>query len=781
MARALLSLLFAALLLVASATAAKLPSNPNERRQALRQRCYERCMKKYGWKPVCVYSPSHPEPTSHMPTAKWVMPNKCTMGCQAKYAKYSEYFNLKVDKHTKVHVPRYCKKSVQVIYFDWSKPAEKDGRATCVAISRPASGARRRRRAKSPAAAGAVLAPPPRLLAQSGTLQLGRDATLQVELAEQELLQRAERMVNGGSGVAGQPTAAGVPAVVQPQSSVVAVPPELSKLLQRPAKQRGAVKEQPQESQQQQLDGKVPAEEQQPEAAAGQPTRRKQRQQRAAGGSDNGSSSGSSSPKKGQRRFIAPKSQGLLAWYDDTVVAAEQAYKQARRGRPDTAPSLGKALGKPIQGWMDERMEYMGFEQRSFPPLAPLGLPAHEAVAQQAAPAAAFDSGATRSCSSSGCGSMLSHVFAEWAQDEKGGGLPVLASQWHHVPGRVWDPRNAGLLLHECHAAHATYGHAQEHSQVMIQMYEEWARDVAGLPVVAGRRSARGTLRGAVATYTLEALVGDGRALQVASCHFLADNYSTVLGACFEGPDGEEQCIHQMGGGLQAAALSGVALVHGDDAGLRLPPELAPIQAVIVPMWFGSSKSKAALAEEAERVRRLLADAGVRAVVDGRRTRPGVRFGAADRCGAALRIEIGARDVASHTCTLVPRRASDATDPPTRLAGVSTEGGDALAAAVTDLLDDAQRELRWGAEAAVQEAVMDVGSFLELREVVEAGKWARGPWAGSPEDEQAILEETGASLRCIPLSQPTSLAYGFSTCLYSGYQATEAAIFARAL
>lgn len=263
---------------------------------------------------------------------------------------------------------------------------------------------------------------------------------------------------------------------------------------------------------------------------------------------------------------------------------------------------------------------------------------------------------------------------------------------------------------------------------------------------------------------------------QVASCHFLADNYSSVLGACFEGPDGEEQCIHQMGGGLQvggpqvvslctrveqrdrtpqrwsapapgsiacpatpcpptapnraswgwgtgwraginttaqhislafdrrppylppaaqAAALSGVALVHGDDAGLRLPPELAPIQvrqpsigsrlpvaaqldaplgpddpapvglhatfaphhfcpahhlrlpsllpqAVIVPMWFGSSKSKVVLAEEAERLRRLLADAGIRAIVDGRRTRPGVRFGAADRCGATVRIEVRA-------------------------------------------------------------------------------------------------------------------------------------------
>lgn len=658
--------------------------------------------------------------------------------------------------------------------------AIRDGRSACVAISRPSSGTRRRRRAKSPAAAGALLAPPARLLTQTGTLQLGRDATLQVELAEQELQQRAERMVNGSSGsVTSAPT--NLPAAVQPQSSVVAVPPELSKLLQRPAKQPSVEKEQPAEGQQQQREGKgeQPAEkdDQQAEATAGQQRRRKQRRP----GTVSTASDSSSSSRKSQRRIIAPKSQGLLAWYDDAVAAAEQAYKQAGRGRPSSAPSLGKALGKPIQSWLDERLEYMGFEERSFPPLAPLGLPAHEEQQQQAA-GTAFDSPTARSCSSSGgCGSMLSHVFAEWAQEEGGGGLPVLASQWHDVPGRVWDPRNAGMLLQECHAAHATYGTAQEHSQAMIQLYEEWARDVAGLPVVAGRRSARGTLRGAVATYTLEALVGDGRALQVASCHFLADNYSTVLGACFEGPDGEEQCIHQMGGGLQAAALSGVALVHGDDAGLRLPPELAPIQAVIVPMWFGSSKSKAALAEEAERVRRLLADAGVRAVVDSRRTRPGVRFGAADRCGAALRIEIGARDAAAHTCTLVPRRASDATEPPTRLAGVSTEGGEALAATVTDLLDDAQRELRWGAEAVVQEAIVDVGSFLELREVVEAGKWARGPWAGSPEDEQAILEETGASLRCIPLAQPTSLAYGFSTCLYSGYQATEAAIFARAL
>ncbi len=308
-------------------------------------------------------------------------------------------------------------------------------------------------------------------------------------------------MVNGGSESAGQPTAAaGLPAAVQPHSSVVAVPPELSKLLQRPAKQSTVERERPEESGKQQESEEQPQAEQQPEAAAGQQRRRKQRQPRAASSGSSSSSSSKCSSKKAQRRFIAPKSQGLLAWYDDAVVAAEQAYKQAGRGKPAAAPSLGKALGKPIQvggvlmhfagfsgqgswhsserhvprlhlrplrstgilyypahsiqphlshpslphlpspslvpqGWLDERLEYMGFEQRTFPPLAPLGLPAHEAAQQQAA-ATAFDAGAARSCSSSGCGSMLSHVFAEWAQEEEGGGLPVLASQWHDVPGR---------------------------------------------------------------------------------------------------------------------------------------------------------------------------------------------------------------------------------------------------------------------------------------------------------------------------------------------------------
>lgn len=296
----------------------------------------------------------------------------------------------------------------------------------------------------------------------------------------------------------------------------------------------------------------------------------------------------------------------------------------------------------------------------------------------------------------------------------------------------------------------------------------------------------------------------------MAAAHHLADNYSTVLGACYFDADGEEQCIAQMGAGLQvrrgswslhacarmqqslrhacsehaclpcgvsptcrppplrlqASALSALALVHGDDAGLRLPADLAPVQVrcagalgwhlpaaprlgllfqrsppappaappladpphrralppqvAIVPCWYGGAAAKAALLEEAERLRRVLAAAGIRATVDARRTRPGVRFGAADRAGVPLRLELGARDVAARTCTLVPRRLAPgapgfASQPAERQAGVSTEGGDALVDAVRDLLDEAQGELRWGAAAALEESIVDVSSFLELR------------------------------------------------------------------
>lgn len=454
---------------------------------------------------------------------------------------------------------------------------------------------------------------------------------------------------------------------------------------------------------------------------------------------------------------LPSKDADILRWYSEAVRSAEHAHKSSPGKH--TAAMFGHALREPVQEWLDARLEYVGFESRPFPQLLPLDL--------------LLELGVNGEEASSVC---TSHVFAHWAKSSSS--LPVLASQWHDVDS--WDLDNPGLLLHESHAAHERQGTAEEHAQAMIELYGELCRDIAGLPVVVGRRPASGTLSGAAASYTVEAMVGAGRALQVAQSHHLADNYSRALGASYstsaEQQEWGGEFMSQMGSGLRASLLGGVTLAHGDDAGLALPPTLAPVQVVITPVLTRSC-NRQGLADEAERVRAALAAAGVRVAVDNRRLKPAVRFRASEQLGAPLRIEIGPQDIKARSCVVarrtIPGRAG-------KLRGVSTEP-QALVESVLELLGDAQTDMCAGAAAALQTSIVDVTSFMELRDVVQDGMWARGPWAGSLEDEAAVYQETGATLRCIPLQQPVSIWSGYSTCLYSGYQAAEVALFARAL
>ncbi|KAL4443242.1 hypothetical protein ABPG75_010979 [Micractinium tetrahymenae] len=474
----------------------------------------------------------------------------------------------------------------------------------------------------------------------------------------------------------------------------------------------------------------------------------------------------------------------VARWYADVSTAAEQAHRVAttaaarglrRRKAGGAAPApatFASSLQAPLQGWLDERLEYVGFEARQFPTLQPLDV---------AKPAGRGGRGCTTA------------TFARWAQ-AAGGQLPLLASQWHRPDASSWELGSAAQrLLQEAHAAHEWSGAAEEHARAMIGLYEDFAREAAALPVVAGRLPASASLPGAATSYTLQALVGGGQALEVASAHSLADNYARLLLGCAGQLNGsgssiasdsgepeeesDQSFFSQMGSGLQASLLGGMALAHGDDAGLRLPPALAPVQVQIVPLLHYRC-DRGSMAAEAERLRDVLAAAGVRVEVDWRRRGPaGVRFGDSERRGVPLRIELGPRDLKQRTCVIAQRWQPGGGG---KLGGVSTDP-DALVDTVQSLLDEAQSDLRWAAAAAVEEAVVDVSSFFELREVIECGRLARGPWAGSPEDETAVYEETGARLLCFPLAQPTSMWGGFHTCLYSGYQAAEVALFGRPL
>lgn len=507
------------------------------------------------------------------------------------------------------------------------------------------------------------------------------------------------------------------------------------------------------------------------------------------------------------QRPITSKDDDLIRWYADAVHAAELEHGRAVEGpdgdQPATPGSLGQELSKRAQVWLDERLIDVGFEHRTFPHLRPLettgtsisgGEPTPDLWSQEEEDWGHDTIGGVTTSSrprtegnraSEEHGSerpdlTTTRAFVQWAQ-EADGRLPLLANQWTHE-AHSWAADASGVLLQEAHAAHEWGGAADEHARCMIEMYETFCRDVLALPVIAGRRSWRGTMRGAATSYTAEALLPGGHALQVAVSHYLADNYST-LDSCH---DDYDTCggtllypFNQMGCGLSSGALRAAVVAHGDDAGIRLPPALAPVQVQIIPVVKGGSRcDRDALNSEAERIRAVLEKAGLRAAVDSRSCVPGVKFGASERRGIPLRIQFDPSGVASRTATI--SRRSDPGPNGFKLTGASTDP-DTLVAAVTDLLDDDQREMARAAEYALQSEVVDVTSYYEFKDVIESGRWARCPWAGSSDDEAAVYEDVGATLRCVPLVQPLSVSSGYTTCIYSGYQATQVAVFARAM
>ncbi|GAB2276489.1 Proline--tRNA ligase, chloroplastic/mitochondrial [Dionaea muscipula] len=368
---------------------------------------------------------------------------------------------------------------------------------------------------------------------------------------------------------------------------------------------------------------------------------------------------------------------------------------------------------------------------------------------------------------------IVNHMFTQWIHSYRD--LPLMVNQWANVTR--WEMRTKPFvrtlefLWQEGHTAHATPEEAEKEALQMIDLYTRFAYEQAAIPVIAGRKSKVETFAGAFKTYTIEAMMGDRKALQAGTSHNLGQNFSRAFGTQFTDENGQRQHVWQTSWAISTRFIGGIIMTHGDDAGLMLPPNIAPIQVVTVPIWKKADE-KSGVLTAAVAVNEALRSAGIKVKLDDSDQRtPGWKFNFWEMKGVPLRIEIGPRDV-SNSSVVICRR--DMPGKQGKVFGISMEPS-ILIPYVKEKLQEIQASLLDMAISFRDSNVVDVNSYDELKEAINEGKWARGPWSASDAEELRVKEETGATIRCFPFEQPQ----GPKTCLMTGNAADEVAIFAK--
>jgi len=365
---------------------------------------------------------------------------------------------------------------------------------------------------------------------------------------------------------------------------------------------------------------------------------------------------------------------------------------------------------------------------------------------------------------------IIGHMWSKWIQSYRD--LPVLMNQWNSVVR--WELRTKLFLRtlefywQEGHTAHATREEAEFETRQMLDVYADFAETDAAVPVIRGRKSEAEKFAGAHTTYAIEAMMGDGKALQSGTSHFLGQNFAQAFEVKYLDQNGQLQHCWTTSWGLSTRVVGAIIMVHGDDQGLVLPPKLAPYQVVIVPI-FKTDEEKKTVFETARKLKAELVKANIRVTLDEREGQsPGWKFNDWEMRGVPVRVELGPKDVAKQAAVLARR------DRPGREGKISASLAD-LPATIEKLLAEIQHALYDKALAFRKSNTHEAKNFEELKRAVENG-FAFSFWCGSADCEARIKEETRATMRCIPLEQP-----GVSgVCVDCGKPATEKAIFARA-
>jgi len=523
---------------------------------------------------------------------------------------------------------------------------------------------------------------------------------------------------------------------------------------------------------------------------------------------------GAKQPKKKAKKvdadpesdFITPRSVDYSKWYQDLIRVTGLAEPSPVRGCMVIKP-WGMSLWDAVRNDLDIRIKDHGAENAYFPLLIPKSFLSKEAehvdgfakecavVTHHRLTAAADGSGLivdpeaeledpliVRPTSET----MIWYMFRKWINSHRD--LPLKINQWANV--MRWELRTrpflrtAEFLWQEGHTAHATAEGAIDDATSMMENYAKLCEDVLAMPVVRGAKSPSERFAGAEETYTIEALMQNGWALQSGTSHFLGQSFGKAFDVTFQDKDGKQQDVWGTSWGVSTRLIGALIMTHSDDAGLVLPPQIAPIQVVVVPIPAkkNDEEGQKAMSEAIDSLHTDLKKAGMRVKIDDRDyLRNGAKYFEWERKGVPLRIEIGPRDIKNGVCIFKYRAGEMSNEKHT------VELTDAASNAVSGL-HDLQENLFTTAKKRLEESTTKDATYEEMKHALEGDEASTYPgsglylvpWKCDAENEKKIKEECKATIRCYPISENEPGAVEGKKCFYSGDDATHFALFGRA-
>ncbi|MDD6141317.1 MAG: proline--tRNA ligase [Bacteroidales bacterium] len=484
---------------------------------------------------------------------------------------------------------------------------------------------------------------------------------------------------------------------------------------------------------------------------------------------------------------LTKRSENYSQWYNDLVVKADLAEQSAVRGCMVIKP-YGYAIWEKMQRQLDAMFKETGHVNAYFPLLIPKSFLSREAdhvegFAKECAvvthyrlknspdgngvvvdPEAKLEEELIIRPTSE---TIIWNTYKNWIQSYRD--LPILCNQWANV--FRWEMRTrmflrtAEFLWQEGHTAHATREEAMEEAVRMLNVYADFAEKYMAVPVIKGVKTANERFAGALETYTIEAMMQDGKALQSGTSHFLGQNFAKAFDVKFINKENKLDYVWATSWGVSTRLMGALIMTHSDDNGLVLPPHLAPIQVVIVPIYRKAEQLAEVSAKVAPVVEALKAKGISVKYDDADNRRPGFKFADYELKGVPVRLVLGAKDLENGTVEVMRRDTLEK----------QTVPFDGIVDYVADLLEDIQNNIYQKARKFRDEHITIANSYDEFKEQIEAGGFVLAHWDGTTETELRVKEETKATIRCIPLDGDETPG----TCIFTGKPSARRVIFAR--